>query len=136
MSCDCCDADKKRKRMPCPACGRVGFAVGSKTLLHQLCFPDNQKVRYDAYAFCKYSDCDIAYFSDSEYIQRNQLRAFQPKQVPMICYCFDISEASYRTAQANGTAASIKDFVVQQTQSKQCACEVRNPSGRCCLVNF
>jgi len=42
----------------------------------------------------------------------------------------------YRRALAEGTAEAIKAFVVQQTKEKLCACESRNPSGRCCLADF
>jgi len=37
---------------------------------------------------------------------------------------------------ANGSALAIKAFVIQQTKEGLCACESRNPSGRCCLADF
>ena len=30
----------------------------------------------------------------------------------------------------------IVEFVKRETKSKSCACETRNPSGRCCLSDF
>jgi len=30
----------------------------------------------------------------------------------------------------------LKDFVVEQTKADVCACDIRNPSGRCCLKDF
>jgi len=54
----------------------------------------------------------------------------------MLCYCFDISEAAYRIALADGMAKAMKAFVVQQTKEGLCACESRNTSGRCCLADF
>jgi len=30
----------------------------------------------------------------------------------------------------------IRDFVVAQTRLGLCACDTRNPSGRCCLIDF
>jgi len=54
----------------------------------------------------------------------------------MLCHCFDIAESTYRNALADGTAEATKAFVVQQTKDGLCACESRNPSGRCCLASF
>jgi hypothetical protein len=48
----------------------------------------------------------------------------------MLCYCFDIH---YGEAARD---ASLKRFVIEQTAAGCCSCEVRNPSGRCCLKDF
>ncbi len=54
----------------------------------------------------------------------------------MLCYCFDIPEEDYREAMRNETGEEIRAFVVRQTAGKRCACDIRNPSGRCCLADF
>lgn len=137
MSCSCCNnTSTKKERMKCTECGQNCFPVSRQTMLHQIRFPDNQNMTEDDYSFCANHDCSVGYFSTSAIIPKVQLRAFQLDQPVMLCHCFDISEKAYRTAMADGTAESIKAFVVQQTKEKLCACESRNPSGRCCLVNF
>jgi len=105
-------------------------------MLHQVQCPDNQTLIDGDYAFCANRDCAVAYFSTSTSIQKSQLRAFQSNQDAMLCYCFDISESTYQAALGNGTAEAMKAFVVQQTKAGLCACESRNPSGRCCLADF
>ena len=105
-------------------------------MLHQVQFPDNQNIAEGDYAFCANRDCNSGYFSTSDMILKTGLRAFQTGQQAMLCHCFDISEAVYRTALADGTAEAMKAFVVQQTKDGLCACESRNPSGRCCLASF
>jgi len=105
-------------------------------MLHQVQFPDNQALAAGDYAFCSNRACMIGYFSPSTHIPKSKLRAFQPGQAAMLCHCFDISESTYRSALANASAAATKAFVVQQTKEGLCACESRNPSGRCCLANF
>jgi len=105
-------------------------------MLHQIQFPDNQNITENDYAFCSNRDCTTGYFSASDSIPKTRLRAFQSDQQMKLCYCFDISESMYRTALADGTAEAIKAFVVQQTKDSLCACEARNPSGRCCLAGF
>ena len=69
-------------------------------------------------------------------IPKISLRAFQSNQDVMLCHCFDVSESDYRTALQHGSSEAIKAFVVQQTKDKLCACESRNPAGRCCLASF
>jgi hypothetical protein len=104
-------------------------------LLH-VQFPDNQQIKEDNYFFCPSMQCNTGYFSSSIFIPKQQLRAFKPHRQKMLCYCFDISESLYLSALESEASESIKAFVVQQTKSGTCACEVRNPSGRCCLADF
>ncbi len=131
----CCNTGTKG-RDTCPACGGHCFPVSRQTMLHQVQFPDNQDIAGDDYTFCANRDCSIGYFSLSHVIPKTGLRAFQSSQHEMLCHCFDISEATYRSALADGSAKAVKAFVVQQTKDKLCACESRNPSGRCCLADF
>jgi len=105
-------------------------------MLHQVQFPDNRSMPDGDYRFCADKACTVGYFSPTTVIPKAQLRAFQAGQTAMLCHCFDISEASYRAALENGEAQAIKDFVVRQTKEHLCACEARNPSGRCCLAGF
>ena len=48
----------------------------------------------------------------------------------LICYCYGV------TMKQASTNSNIKPFVIQETKEDSCACETRNPSGRCCLKNF
>ena len=105
-------------------------------MLHQVQFPDNQSIPEGDYAFCANRDCAGGYFSISDMIPKASLRVFRYDQEAMLCYCFDISEPTYRAALGDGTAETMKAFVVQQTKEGVCACESRNPSGRCCLASF
>jgi len=105
-------------------------------MLQQVQSPHNQRMAEGDYACCTNRDCHVGYFSTSEMIPKTRLRAFQAGHQAMLCYCFDISESAYRAALDDGTAEAIKAFVVQQTKDSLCACECRNPSGRCCLASF
>jgi len=136
MSCACCQTNTKKGRLACPACAQRCVPVSRQTMLHQVQFPRNQNLTEGDYAFCPNHDCIAGYVSPSAMIPKTYMRAFQPGKTAMLCHCFDISEAAYRTALAGGTAAATKDFVVQQTKAGLCSCESRNPSGRCCLASF
>ncbi len=135
MSC-CSEPIAQKGRLTCPACGQRCLPVSRQTMLHQIQAPQNRHISAGEYAFCANPACSAGYISANEVIPKIELRAFQPDQPAMLCHCFDISEASYRTALSDGTAAAIKAFVIQQTKEKLCACESRNPSGRCCLAGF
>lgn len=117
----------------CPTCGTSCKSVEHKTLYHQIKFPENQEISLDKYYFCSSEDCPVGYFSSSsEIIPKQQLRTYQEIKVDKLCYCFDIN-VSALTA---NNAETLKNFVIGKTKSGDCACEVRNPSGQCCLAKF
>ena len=136
MSCSCCHTNPKKTRRRCPECAQTCVPVSMQTMLHQVQSPENQHIASGDYAYCANPDCHVGYCSASVHIPKTKLRAFQPNQQAMLCHCFDISESAYRTALAHGTAAAMKDFVIQQTKQGLCACASRNPLGRCCLASF
>jgi len=136
MSYSCCRSTIKKNRLVCPGCSQSCLPASRQTMLHQIQFPNNQNLAEGDYAFCSNWDCTIGYFSTSTAVLKSQLRVFQSGQNVMLCHCFGISEPAYRAALAGGTAETIKAFVVQQTKNGLCACEFRNPSGRCCLSSF
>ena len=48
----------------------------------------------------------------------------------MLCYSYGVTRADTQAV------PQIRAFVVEQTPQQLCACETRNPSGRCCLADF
>jgi hypothetical protein len=51
------------------------------------------------------------------------------------CYCFRHSVGEFRAA-ASQTRQAIVDDITLGTKLNQCACEIRNPQGGCCLGNI
>ena len=77
----------------------------------------------------------MVYFGlDGSVINKSELRikvgVKEKTNDAQICYCFGVSKA---LAIQN---SDIKAYVIQQTKEKNCACDIRNPSGRCCLKDF
>jgi hypothetical protein len=108
-----------------------------RTLYHQIRFPENQEITPDTYHFCSSKDCSIGYFSIAgNRVPKIHLRTYQEIQKDKLCYCFDIDAEPYLAALRANNAAPIMDFVMQRTKSGECACELRNPSGQCCLAKF
>ncbi len=111
MSCCCSSAASKKERQDCPECGKPCLPVIKQAILHQVQFPNNQSIAEGDYAFCANRGCATGYFSASTMIPKSTLRTFRTGAEAMLCYCFDISEATYRTALGDGTAQAMKAFV-------------------------
>jgi len=107
------------------------------TLYHQARFPENQSLITDSYYFCPAKICSVGYFSSAgNAISKLHLRSYQAIQNDALRYYFDIDVNQYLSALKAHCAEPIKDFVMQRTKAGECACEIKNPSGQCCLTNF
>ncbi len=133
---DCCPKPSSH-RLACPACHNTGKPVSARTLRHHLRFPDNSKIIDDCeYSYCKAPDCQVVYFWTDNHVNQQQLHSWPLIKQNLLCYCFAISIQHYQSALQSGNANEIKLFVKNQTKNGQCACEVRNPGGHCCLAEF
>lgn len=136
---DCCDTSpvactSPRKRC-CPTNQTECPEVGVATILHHLKAPWAHPLTAQKYYFCASEDCDVVYFGeDMSVIKRQALRDTvgqkQHGADKVLCYCFGVTLGDAQRDPA------IKAFVTQQTKQGACACEARNPSGRCCLKDF
>ena len=126
---DCCAKTKSAKTCLCPSDGTTAKAVSTATIKHQLDKPWQWQLDGDYY-YCDNPCCDIVYFNNQDLvINREHIRTnLLDKQ--MLCYCYGVTQADYENDE------HIKAFIIQETKSKNCACEARNPSGRCCLSDF
>ncbi|MCU7929420.1 MAG: hypothetical protein KZQ90_01380 [Candidatus Thiodiazotropha sp. (ex Codakia rugifera)] len=109
--------------------------VSEKTLLHHIKEPWTWPHKKQAYYFCDDPTCDVVYFGQDDTIIDKMGMKAKPGtdaglQDSLICYCFGIS---YKKA---STKPELKQFVIDKTKNNLCACEVKNPSGQCCLKNF
>ena len=137
MSHCCSGSHSKPATQDCPQCNTACKSVEMPTLYHQVRFPENQGMISDTYYFCPTKDCSIGYFSIVGHrVPKPQLRTHQDIQEDTLCFCFDINAADYLTALSTNHAETIKNFVIQRTKLGECACEIRNPSGQCCLGKF
>ncbi|WNB75935.1 MULTISPECIES: putative iron-sulfur cluster-binding metallochaperone [Methylomonas] len=137
MSDCCCQNTSTKTKQICSECGSTCKSVGMSTLYHQVRFPENQSIITDSYYFCPAKTCPVGYFSSAaNIIPKQHLRSYQAIQNDELCYCFDIDAEQYLSALKVQRAEPIKDFVMQRTKAGECACEIRNPSGQCCLANF
>jgi hypothetical protein len=124
----------------CPECGKIGKAVQGQTVkaLLSVTLREVQEVQY---LFCRTQTCPVVYFSTySEQIVtvgeiRERIYQKEPEAEDVfICYCFRHMVGDLRAASPEKRIA-IVDSIDAGINAKQCACDLRNPQGSCCLGN-
>jgi hypothetical protein len=95
----------------------------------------------DTYLFCRTPDCPVVYFAagGAPAFTIAQIRApvYQKQSdidAVLVCYCFQHRVGDVRTASPEEQASIFAD-IAAGIQANQCACDVRNPQGSCCLGN-
>lgn len=135
---NCCSSLNKSQTPPkkhkCPENGKLCSSVPATTILHHINEPWKWNNTEQSYYFCKDPSCEVVYFGeDNSVIYKSSLRTEvgikEENPNSLICYCFGVSKA-------DSSSKKIKEFVIKNTKEKICACTTRNPSGRCCLIDF
>jgi hypothetical protein len=131
-SSSCSTSPKKR---PCPVDGSQGVEVKAGTILHHLKTPWTHTLGEQKYYFCDNPACEVVYFGEDDSViktseMREEIGQKRGDKDRLLCYCFGVTQGD---AEADPAA---REFVKQQTKLGVCACDSRNPSGRCCLKDF
>ncbi|MCC6192545.1 MAG: hypothetical protein IT318_26260 [Anaerolineales bacterium] len=124
----------------CPCCGERGKPVQGQTVKSLLAI-SLRTVRDVQYHFCRRRDCPVVYFSDDGQQQfvTSDIRELVYQKEPdtdqvQVCYCFGYRAGALRAASAAERDSIIAD-INAGIQASQCACDLRNPQGSCCLGN-
>ena len=143
---DCCTTDASsfnaREIMACPANGARSKKVDTltvKSLVRTLPLemPNTQ------YYFCEAPDCDVVYFASLPkapiFSRADLLITVGAKQsappIPL-CYCFGFTQQNIADELAVTGRSTIAETIKAEIKAGNCACEVKNPSGKCCLGNI
>lgn len=126
---------------PCPTNQKVGKLVDSLTLKALLALPLTQ-LSSTEYYFCKAVDCPTVYysadgqtlFSEADLRERVYQKHLDDDTV-MVCYCFRHTVGSIRAELIQTGSSTVVDQITAGIQADQCACDIRNPQGDCCLGN-
>ncbi len=90
-----------------------------------------------SYSFCRTVDCEVVYFSDQIVFTKRYLKVRvgikETKDPIPLCYCFDYSRGDIRRDIEATGKTSVLEEIKAEVQGGFCACEVKNPSGTCCL---
>jgi hypothetical protein len=124
----------------CPACGTKGKRVQGQTV-KALLSVSLREVKDIEYLFCKTQTCPVVYFSldGIQTFTVAQVRecVYQKEsnsQDVFVCYCFryKVGDILIATPEARN---AIVDDINTGINAGQCACDLRNPQGSCCLGN-
>ena len=93
------------------------------------------------YLFCRTRTCPVVYFSpdgkQSFTFEKIRERVYQKEpdaDEVFVCYCFRHTVGEMCAASPEARAA-ILDDIDTGINAGQCACDLRNPQGSCCLGN-
>ena len=122
----------------CPACGTKGQAV--QVLTVKSLVREHARVSPKAsYMFCRSPECDVVYFSADGIFRKPDVKVrvgLKEKEGPIpLCYCFDYTLEHVQRDLAERGGTDVPDRIKAEINAGFCACEVKNPSGKCCLGN-
>ncbi len=93
----------------------------------------------DGFYFCETPTCKVVYFNNDQniywYKEDVKLRVgIKETEEPIpVCYCFGwTQEMIFNEIKQKGHSTAIQE-ISARVKAKECACEIKNPSGRCCL---
>lgn len=128
------------ERVVCPTNGKAGKVVDTRTVKALLSLPLTE-VRSPPYYFCKEADCPTVYYSaDGQTFTEAHLRERVYQKHPNddevhVCYCFRHTPASIQDEWTKTGDTTVVASITAGIQAGQCACDIRNPQGSCCLGN-
>lgn len=127
--------------MTCPDCGHRAKKVALlavKSLVRYLPF----EMSPSQYYFCEAPGCDVVYFpfEPSAHSFRQaallvRVGAKEESEAGLVCYCFGVTRKAIREEIERTGKSTVGERIKAEVQACNCACEVKNPAGKCCLGN-
>jgi hypothetical protein len=124
----------------CPHCGERGAVVPGHTVKALLAV-SLRRLQAPSYWFCATPDCSVVYFAPehSQYFTVVDVRVAVYQKAPddaatPVCYCFGHTVGDTRDA-THASLQIVIDDITHGIRQDQCACDLRNPQGACCLGN-
>jgi hypothetical protein len=140
---DCCSVNEKSSAAPavmaCPVsggrCKQVNILTVRSLVRHiPLGMPETQ------YYFCEMPECEAVYFPldpKAPSFRRGELMvrvgAKETEDPITICYCFGFTRQDIWDEICSTGKSTAAERITAEVEAGRCACEVRNPSGKCCL---
>jgi hypothetical protein len=124
----------------CPECGQVGRPVQGQTVKAMLSVT-LRRVQEFKYFFCRTQTCSVVYFYHGggwtftvEDVREKVYQKEPEAEDVFVCYCFRHTVGDLRKASPQSRINIVAD-INTGINMKQCACDLRNPQGSCCLGN-
>jgi len=135
----CCSDNIATGSVVCPECGTTGRSVKVRTIKQWLATHLVPDVPDTPFHFCASRSCPVVYFSEGRSIRYTVQQLRYPvgikEAVPSLplCYCFGVTEEMIAEEVRKIGRSTYSSWITRETKQGNCACEVRNPSGKCCL---
>ena len=123
----------------CHRCGEEGRRVRRETMESLLKPEALERLAGVPYFFDRTPSCDVVYFSNEarSYFQKDELTVrmgLKETESPIpLCYCFGHTAESAREEIVANGRSTVAERITAEPQAGNCSCEVKNPSGKCCL---
>jgi hypothetical protein len=136
---NCCTGNSLESTVArCPQSGSNGSAVDLQTVKALLTETALGRLEPSDYRFCADARCDVVYFNAAaSRFSTNDVRVPVLQKLPagnrLLCYCFGESEATIQAEVDMTGRSTAVERIRQHIAAGRCACEIRNPKGRCCL---
>lgn len=123
----------------CPDCDENGQAVSETTVRHLVREELTGRMNGKDLLFCKTPGCPVVYYSPDggPSFRKGDIRVrvgLKETEDPVwVCYCFDISERQIREEIERTGKSTASQRIRKEVNAGTCECEIKNPSGRCCL---
>jgi hypothetical protein len=92
------------------------------------------------YYFCEARDCDVVYFPldpQAPVFRRDDLLvrvgAKEEADPIPVCYCFGFTQKDIENEIVSTSRSTVAERISEEVRQGNCACEVKNPSGKCSL---
>ena len=131
-------ADCRVETAGCPRCAVVGREVGRETVA-AMAAPELPAavLTHPAFRFCETPTCQIVYYANDAVVERAMVRVpvhlKDPDLDVPLCYCFGHTRGSIAKEIATKGSSSASATIAREIKAGHCACELKNPTGRCCL---
>jgi hypothetical protein len=137
---ECCkvSAPQVSSQPLCPRCGEVGRVVADETIQAILKRGAATPLLALERRFCKTRSCKVLYYgADGRFVEKGaavvRIGVKETEDPIPLCYCFNFSRADVQREVAEAGSSSIPARITAEVKAGRCACEVKNPSGACCL---
>lgn len=125
--------------MTCPVSGRRSKQVDMltvKSLVRRLPL----EMTNTQYYFCDSPDCELVYFplnpEAPSFLRGDLIVRVGAKEIDdslPLCYCFGFSRQDIWDEIRCTGKSTVAQQITAEVEAGRCACEVKNPSGKCCL---
>lgn len=123
----------------CVRCGGQSKPISRKTVLSMIKPEFLEAALNGTYRFCHVRECQVVYFEEqgSRVFTVDDLRIIvgvKASRDPIpVCYCFGFDESHLREEISHTGSTTVPERISRLIREGLCACDVRNPSGSCCL---